>query len=80
MQSNWPSQLDDKSKRAADDLAKNRGADFDLDYVKAMVEGHQDLTATLESRLDLQALAELEGGCCGPCPRQGTPQPKERDA
>ena len=57
----WPAQLDDKHRKTADELAKKQGADFDRDYVKAMVEGHQDLTAKLESRLDVQSLADLRG-------------------
>jgi putative membrane protein len=54
----WPAQLDDKHRETVDELAKKQGADFDRDYVKAMVEGHQDLAAKLESRLDVQSLAE----------------------
>ena len=54
----WPVQLDEKHRKIADELAKKQGADFDREYVKAMVEGHQDLTAKLESRLDVQSLAD----------------------
>ena len=45
----WPAQLDDKHRETADELSKKQGVDFDRDYLKAMVEGHQDLTAKLES-------------------------------
>ena len=75
-ESNWPAQLDDKSKRTADDLAKKQGADFDLDYVKAMVDGHQDLTATLESRLDLQTLADWKSAAAGRAQSKALPDPK----
>ena len=74
--SNWPAQLDDKSKRTADDLAKKQGTDFDLDYVKAMVDGHQDLTATLESRLDLQTLADWKAAAAGRAQNKALPDPK----
>jgi predicted outer membrane protein len=73
---NWPTQLDDKSKRTADDLAKKQGSDFDLDYVKAMVDGHQDLTATLESRLDLQTLADWKAAAAGRAQSKALPDPK----
>src|SRR5215204_1236626 len=36
----WPAQLDDKYRKIADELAQKQGADFDRDYVKAMVDGH----------------------------------------
>ena len=45
----WPAQLDEKHRKTADELAQKQGANFDRDYVTAMVEGHQDLTAKLES-------------------------------
>jgi putative membrane protein len=54
----WPAQLDDKHRKPAEELAKKQGPDFDLDYLKAMIETHQDLTAKLESRLDVQSLAD----------------------
>ena len=61
---------------AADDLAKKQGADFDLDYVKAMVDGHQDMTATLESRLDLQTLADWKAAAAGRAQSKALPDPK----
>lgn len=54
----WPAELDNKHKDTVDELAQERGAEFDRDYLKAMVESHQDLTAKLESRLDVQSLAD----------------------
>jgi len=54
----WPAELDNKHKDTVDELAQERGAEFDRDYLKAMVESHQDLAAKLESRLDVQSLAD----------------------
>ena len=67
----WPAQLDDKHRKTADELAKKQGADFDRDYVKAMVEGHQDLAAKLESRLDVQSLADWKTAAAGRTAQQG---------
>src|SRR4029453_4135940 len=39
----WPAQLDDKHRKSGEDLAKEHGADFDREYVKAMIDSHQDL-------------------------------------
>ena len=54
----WPAELDNKHKDTADKLAQAQGVDFDRDYLKAMIEGHEDLAAKLESRLDVQSLAD----------------------
>ena len=71
----WPAQLDDKHRKTADELAKRQGADFDRDYVKAMVEGHQDLAAKLESRLDVQSLAEWKTAAAGRTESKALPEP-----
>ena len=71
----WPTQLDDKHRKTAADLAKQHGADFDRDYVKAMVEGHQDLAAKLESRLDVQSLAEWKTAAAGRAQTKALPEP-----
>ena len=71
----WPDQLDAKHRKTADDLAKEQGADFDRDYVKAMVEGHQDLTAKLESRLDVQSLADWKTAAAGRTDSKALPEP-----
>ena len=52
----WPAQLDDKSRKTADELAQKQGGDFDRAYIKTMIEGHQDLAREAQSRLDLQSL------------------------
>jgi predicted outer membrane protein len=71
----WPSELDDKHRENADELAKKQGADFDRDYVKAMVESHQDLTAKLESRLDVQSLQDWKTAAAGRTRDKSLPEP-----
>jgi putative membrane protein len=53
-----PAQLDDKHRKIADDLSAKQGVEFDREYMKAMIDGHQDLIAKLESRLDVQSVAD----------------------
>jgi putative membrane protein len=72
----WPVQLDDKHRKIADELAKKEGANFDRDYVKAMVEGLQDLAAKLESRLDVQSLADWKTAAAGRTDSKALPEPK----
>jgi putative membrane protein len=72
----WPSQLDEKHRDAAADLAKKQGADFDREYAKAMVEGHENLAALLESRLDVQSLAEWKTTAAGRAQGKALPDPK----
>ena len=71
----WPAQLDDKHRETADELAKKQGVDFDRDYLKAMVEGHQDLAAKLESRLDVQSLADWKTAAAGRTQSKVLPDP-----
>ena len=72
----WPAQLDDKHKKTGNDLAEKRGAEFDREYVKAMIEGHQDFTAKLESRLDVQSLADWKTAAAGRTDSKALPEPK----
>ena len=72
----WPAQLDDKQRETADDLANKHGPDFDRDYVKAMIEVHQDLAAKLESRLDVKSLAEWKTAAAGRTQGKTLPEPK----
>jgi putative membrane protein len=72
----WPAQLDDKHRKSADELAKKQGADFDREYAKTMVEGHQNLAAMLESRLDVQSLAEWKTAAAGRTQTKSLPDPK----
>jgi putative membrane protein len=71
----WPAQLDDKHRKAAEELSKEQAANFDRDYVKAMVEGHQDLAAKLESRLDVQSLADWKTAAAGRTDSKALPEP-----
>jgi putative membrane protein len=72
----WPAQLDDKHRKTADELANKHGADFDREYAKAMVEGHQDLAAKLESRLDVQSLSDWKTAAAGRTQGKALPDPK----
>jgi putative membrane protein len=72
----WPVRLDDKQRQTADDLLRRQSSDFDLDYLKAMIELQQNLTATLESRLDVTALAEWKTAAAGRTDRQAMPEPR----
>jgi putative membrane protein len=46
---------DDKHKDLMDRLSKLRGADFDREYIKAMVDDHENAVDSLESRVDSTA-------------------------
>ena len=72
----WPTQLDDKSRETADQLAKKQGADFDREYLKAMIEGHQNFAAMLESRLDVQSLADWKTAAAARTQTKALPDPK----
>lgn len=72
----WPTQLDDQHKETADDLAKQQGAGFDRAYLKAIVHDHQDLAAKLESRLDVQSLADWNTAAAARTQSQAMPEPK----
>lgn len=71
----WPSQLDEKHTKAAGELGKEQGADFDREYVKAMIESHQDLAAKLESRLDVQSLSDWKTAAASRTDRNKLPEP-----
>ena len=72
----WPAQLDEKQTEMAEDVAKKHGPDFDRDYLKAMVEAHQNFAAMLESRLDVQSLAEWKTAAAGRAQGKTLSQPK----
>lgn len=74
-QIDWPAELDDDRKDAAADLQRKHGADFDRAYVKAMVAGHEDLAAKLESRLDVQSLADWKTAAAGRARTNALPEP-----
>jgi putative membrane protein len=71
----WPAQLDEKHRKTADELGQKQGADFERDYVEAMVDSHQDLAAKLESRLDVQSLADWKTAAAGRTQSKALPEP-----
>ena len=72
----WPAQLDEKHRKTVEELAQKQGGDFDRDYVEAMVEGHEDLAAKLESRLDVQSLADWKTAAAGRTRTKALPEPE----
>lgn len=71
----WPAQLDGTHRETAEELDRKQGAEFELEYVKAMVKGHEDLTAKLESRLDVRSLADWKTAVAGRTQHQAMPDP-----
>ena len=71
----WPTELDDKQKESVDDLTKKQGADFDREYAAAIVEAHQNFVGKLESRLDVQSLAEWKTAAAGRAHSKAMPDP-----
>ena len=55
-----PTELDDKHRDLRERLSKLQGAEFDREYIKAMVDGHGDVIDKLESRIDKERLAEYK--------------------
>ncbi len=53
-----PTALDDKHNDLHDKLAKLNGADFDKEYMKAMVDGHEAVVDKLGSRVDSKTLSD----------------------
>jgi putative membrane protein len=70
-----PTALDDKHREPVEELSGKQGADFDRDYLEAMIESHQDLAAKLESRLDVQSLADWKTAAAARTHNQAMPQP-----
>ena len=71
----WPGQLDDNHRATANELTNKQGAEFEREYLKAIVESHEDLAAKLESRLDVQSLAAWKTAAAGRTQSQALPQP-----
>jgi putative membrane protein len=72
----WPAQLDEKHRKPAEELTGKHGADFDREYLKAMIEGQQDLAAKLESRLDVQSVADWKTAAAARAQGNAMPDPK----
>ena len=60
-----PANLDDEHQRLYDRLNKLRGADFDREYMKAMVDGHMKVESMLEGRVNDHAPADRPRGTTG---------------
>jgi putative membrane protein len=71
----WPDRLDDKHSEVVAELSAKRGAEFDREYAEAMVESHQNLAAKLESRLDVQSLADWKTAAAARTQGKGLPDP-----
>jgi putative membrane protein len=53
-----PTALDQTHRDLVTKLAALKGAEFDRQYIDAMVDGHEDVIDALESRLDAKSLSE----------------------
>ena len=53
-----PAQLDETHRELRDKLAGLSGAEFDREYMAAMVDGHEDVADKLEARIDKTNLAD----------------------
>jgi putative membrane protein len=71
----WPAQLDEKQRETADELAGKRGAEFDREYLQAMINSNQDLAAKLESRIDVQSLADWKTAAAARTQSKAMPEP-----
>ncbi len=72
----WPTQLDEKHRKAVEELSTKQGAEFDRGYIDAMIDGHQNLAAKLESRLDVQSVADWKTAAAGRTQTKALPEPK----
>jgi putative membrane protein len=58
--------LDDSHRKIHDNLAAKSGADFDKDYMDAMVDDHGKLVDKLESRIDRTTVERYKGSVDNP--------------
>jgi putative membrane protein len=56
-----PSQLDEQHRDLQAKLAAMRGAEFDREYMKAMVQGHQDVIDRLQARTEEHKFGDDKG-------------------
>ena len=70
-----PTQLDAKYTEMADELARTHGGEFDREYLEAMIDGHQDLAAKLESRIDVQSLTDWKTAVAAHTQSRAMPEP-----
>lgn len=59
-------ELDDKHSELRDKLAQLQGAEFDREYIDAMVGGHDDVLDKLGSRVDKESLEEYKAKVTDP--------------
>jgi putative membrane protein len=52
-----PAQLEQKHKDLVDKLSKLQGAEFDREYMNAMVQGHQEVLGKLRARVEIKVPA-----------------------
>ncbi|AMY08157.1 putative outer membrane protein [Luteitalea pratensis] len=71
----WPTQLAEKHGETADALAGKRGPEFDREYLQATINGHQDLAAKLESRIDVQSLTDWKTAAAARTQSKAMPEP-----
>lgn len=72
----WPVRLDEDHRSTAEDLAQQRGAEFDREYLQLMIDAHQNLAATLESRIDVRSLAEWKTAAASRTRTRAMPDPE----
>jgi len=74
-----PTEIDDKHRDLRERLSKLQGAEFDREYMKAMVDGHEGVIDKLESRIDKERLAEYKSKHTTTGARNAPDQIKEED-
>ncbi len=57
MEVQQPAQLDQKHKDLIDKLSRLQGAEFDREYINAMVQGHQEVLGKLRARVEAEVPA-----------------------
>jgi putative membrane protein len=68
--------LSEKHQNLQDKLSKLRGAEFDREYIGAMINGHQDVIDTLQSRVDEKSRV---GVATGQAPKDTNVKPEPAD-
>jgi len=71
-----PADVDDSHRDLRERLSKLEGAEFDREFTKAMVDGHEDVADKLESRIDKERLAEYKAKYSAPGGRTSEEQVK----
>jgi putative membrane protein len=56
-----PTQLDQKHRDLVDRLSKLKGAEFDREYMRAMVPGHEEVAMKLRTKAGSQATPNTQG-------------------